>query len=144
MRAGELRRVHPAAVLLAAGLRKVRIAWTAGLASLASIVLGRVLAAHGEALNKDSNPSGGFWVAWAAFFVALPFLDVAAFIATGIVLELRRDLRQYGARKKTLTPEQRTAADVVETAAIWGGAYPAHRVLREKIRDSQARASPSE
>ena len=43
--------------------QKVRITWTAGLASLASIVLGGVLAAHGEALNKVSNQSGGFWAA---------------------------------------------------------------------------------
>ena len=77
--------------------QEVWIAWAAGLASLTSIVLGEVLSARGEALNKVSNLSGGLWVAWAVFFIALPFLAAAAVIVAGIVRELCRDLRRYGA-----------------------------------------------
>jgi len=97
-------------------------AWTISLSSLASFILGIALMVHGDAIDQAGLQGAG-WMAWGVLFVLIPVLTGIVAVVVWLGREISKDIRKERAWKQTLSPQQRTAVQVVETAALfaaWG------------------------
>ena len=115
-------------------------AWILGLLSAASIITGWALAAHGAVL-EGSTGGGGPCELWGVFFIALPFLVAIGAAALWLLGEAARDVRTYKAWKATLTPQERTAVNAAETAALWAAWAGVHHWVKEGREKEAARVA---
>src|ERR1700757_5207087 len=105
-------------------------AWTIGLSTLASLVLGIALMVHGDAIDQAGLQGSG-WMAWGVILVLIPVLTGSGAVVVFLGREISKDIRKERAWKQTLTPQQRTAVRVAETAALYATWAAVHHAVKE-------------
>ena len=140
--------VAPAAELPAAPApHTVKPGWVIGLGALASLVLGIVLVAAGTISQSSSSTPGTL----RAFGVILLVLALAGGFACACI-GISKGLARERAWKATLTPDQRLAVNVAETAALYATWAAVHHGSRRatpgrpppsrRARSTPSRSSP--
>lgn len=111
-------------------------AWTLGLASAASLVLGIALMVHGDAIDQTGAQGSG-WMTLGVLFFLVPILTGISAGALWLIGEISKNIRKERAWKQTLSPGERTAVEVAETAAL----FAAWAVVNHAVKESQARSA---
>jgi hypothetical protein len=97
-------------------------AWTIGLSASFGVDVFLCLAAAPNGEVAGSTPDMPVMI-FGVLLIALPLLAAAIVVAVFLGREISKDIRKERAWKATLTPGQRTAVQVAETAALfaaWG------------------------
>jgi hypothetical protein len=121
--------------------------WILGL-SAASIIFGIALIIWGNHRAAETWQSSTPWVIWGIFFILLPFLAGAFWVVIQVIKMGVEDAQRYRAWKAGLSPEDRRAVEIAETAAIWAGAavhhkmHEHHKATQARLRDSAQGIAP--